>query len=236
MFPQFFKFFARFLKVDLALPIVLILVYIFFLVILRGYIPTSEELVQTFASLYQKYGYEIIFVASFLEALILINLFVPGQMAMALGVVFARSGQTELIPVIIVASLGALAGYILDYSIGFFGFADIIKKLGYQDILNQANLQIKKFGDRSLILGFAQSNLGALISLSAGTISIKPRTFLLIAVIATFFWMSLWGILIYIIGDIVLHIFSKYAFLIIFLILLGFLLIRLWKKDSTKKK
>src|SRR6185369_4016997 len=89
--------FIRFIvKYDLILPIGLLLTYIVFLVVARRVVPTSDELVLVFQDLYSRYGYEIIFVSALLEGLVLINLFVPGMVALALGAIFARTGQIDL--------------------------------------------------------------------------------------------------------------------------------------------
>lgn len=229
MITSFNKFIGLFLRSDLILPLILIVSYIIFLVIARGVIPTSEELVLAFADLYQKYGYEIIFFAALLESLVLINLFVPGQLAMALGVIFARSGQTDLVTVILVASVGAVCGYLLDFILGTFGFSDIIKRLGYGGLLIQARKQLKRFGKRGLILGFVHSNIGSFISLTAGASNTSWRVFVPIAILATFFWLTIWGIVIYIFGEVILTLISKYGFLLIALSVSGIILSSLWK-------
>lgn len=236
MISAFTRYLGFFLRTDLILPIVLILVYIVFLIIAKGVIPSSEELIATFAELYSKYGYEIIFLAAFFETLVLINLFVPGQVAMAMGVVFARSGQTELSLVILVAATGSVCGYLLDYVLGSYGFADIIKKVGYKNLLDQSQKQLKRFGKRGLIFGFIHSNIGSFLSLVAGAVEVSWKVFIPITVVATFFWLTLWAILIYIFGDAILMIISKYGFLIFILGIAGMILNMFWKEKTIKKK
>lgn len=229
MLTTIFKYLGFFVRADLILPLILIIVYVVFLVIARGVIPTSEELINTFSSLYAKYGYEIIFFAAFFETLVLVNLFVPGQLAMALGVIFARSGQTDLLLVILTAIAGSLLGYLIDFVLGSFGFSSVIKKAGYGDLLIHAKKQLKKFGSRGLVLGFVHSNIGSFLSLVAGAVDMPWMQFIPIAVIATSFWLTLWGILIYIFGDVILVILTKYAFLIVLLVISGLLLNFIWK-------
>lgn len=220
MLQKLLKSTLDFIKGDFLLPTVLIIIYLVFIVIARGVVPTSDELIQLFSGLYQRYGYEIIFIASFLEALILVNLFTPGQVAMAMGAVFARSGQTELAFVIITASLGALCGYMIDFLMGKFGFADVIKKMGYGIFLSQAKIQIKKFGKRGIVLGFFHTNIGSFVSIVCGALDIDFFKFLILSGGATLVWMSMWGVAIYLIGDIVLMIASRYGFLIMFFIVI----------------
>lgn len=236
MISAFTRYIGFFLRSDLILPTVLIIAYIIFLVLARGVIPTPEELINTFASLYSKYGYEIIFLAALLETLVSVNLFVPGQVAMAMGVIFARSGQTELSLVILTASAGSICGYLLDYVLGSYGFADIIKKAGYKNLLDQAQKQLKRFGKRGLIFGFIHSNVGSFLSLVAGAANVSWKIFIPIAIVATFFWTTLWGILIYIFGEIILMIISKYGFLLFIFVIAGMVLNMFWKEETIKKK
>lgn len=236
MFSILKKYLGLFEKSDLVLPFILLLVYLFFLIVVRGVIPTSDELITTFAKLYADYGYQIIFLAALLESLVLVNLFVPGQLGMALGAVFARSGQTELGLVILFASLGAISGYLIDFILGYFGFSDVIKKMGYGGILAQAQKQLKKFGKRGLIFGFLHSNVGAFLSVIAGATNVSWKLFIPISTISTFFWLSLWGILIYLVGDIILLLISKYSFLLILFVGAGLVLVRLWREEGSRDK
>lgn len=214
------------------MPLILILLYGLIIYLARGVIPSADELIDTFALLYARFGYEIIFVAAFLESLAVITYFVPGSIALALGVVFAKTGQTELVGVIGVAVFGAVLAYQLDYILGYFGFGDLLKKMGYGNLLNQSQKQLHRFGNRGLILGFIHANFGSLFSLAAGATNYPWPKFFIICTSATLFWGILWGIVIYSLGDIVLLILRKYSFLIFMLFGALFLLSIYWKRKD----
>lgn len=233
---QVFNLIRLIIKNDLILPITLLATYVVFLIVARGVVPTSEELVDLFASFYAKYGYEIIFISALLEGLVLVNLFVPGMLALALGAVFARTGETELTFVILTASSGIVLGYILDFLMGYFGFGDTLKKLGYEGFLIAAREKLKKFGNRGLIIGFFHSNVGSFLALAAGTSNYYFLSFLIIAIASTLFWASIWGIAAFYFGEVFLFVIKRYSFLVV-LATIGFLLLAsLWKngKDSNK--
>lgn len=221
---------------DLLLPVILLLVYLLFLALVKGTIPTSDEIIATFANLYQKYGYEIIFVSAFIESLIMVNLIVPGGAGLLLGVIFARTGQTELIPVILVACVGTVLGYILDYLLGYFGFADFLKKFGGKSLFSESKDKLKRFGKRTLILAFIHANIGSFVSFAAGAARFNFKVFLIIAVAATLFWATLWAMAVYAIGDIFIILFRKYSFLILVLVITGGVLNSLWKgrRESSR--
>lgn len=220
------------LKIDLVLPIILVLTYLVFIVIARGVIPQAEEILAAFASLYQRYGYEIIFISAILEALVIVNLFVPGMTAIGIGALFARTGQIDLTLVVVAGSLGAISGYVIDYWLGSYGFGDIFQKLGYGKLLSQARDKLLKFKTRGLILSFIYPNVGAVLSLTAGAVGLKFVKFFTIASLSTFFWASVGAFLVYIIGDVFITILIKYSFLIILVLLAGIVLTRVWRMKS----
>jgi len=222
-------------KNDLVLPITLLATYIVFLIIARGVVPTSEELIDLFADLYTKYGYEIIFISALLEGLVLVNLFVPGMLALALGAVFARTGQTDLTLVILTASLGIVLGYIIDFLMGYFGFGDTLKKLGYEGFLNASRDKLKKFGNRGLIVGFFHTNVGSFLAFAAGTMRLGFLNFLIVAVASTLVWATVWGIAAFYFGEIFLNIIKRYSFLLVLGVIASFILASYWKYKSGEK-
>lgn len=214
---------------DLFLPVILVSVYIGFLVVARGSLPTPDELINTFSNLYARFGYEIIFFAAALECLVLVNFFVPGQIAMAMGAIFASTGQVELTLVVLSATLGSLLGYVLDYVLGLFGFSDILKKLGYREFLEGARAKLKELGNRGLILGFIHPTSGSFLSLAAGMTGVKFITFLIVAASSTIVWLSVWGVLFYMLGESFLAILTRYSFLVVLFIAAGLFILRIWK-------
>ncbi len=221
-------------KNDLILPITLLATYIVFLIVARGVVPTSEELIEVFAGLYAKYGYEIIFVSALLEGLVLVNLFVPGMLALALGAVFARTGETDLTLVILTASTGIVLGYIIDFLMGYFGFGDTLKKLGYEGFLNTSRDKLKRFGNRGLIVGFFHSNVGSFLAFAAGTMRLSFSNFLIVALASTLVWATVWGVAAFYFGEIFLFVIKRYSFLLVLAVMAFFILASYWKYKSEK--
>lgn len=222
-------------KKDLILPFTLLATYIVFLIVARGVVPTSEELIDLFSDFYAKYGYEIIFISALLEGLILVNLFVPGMLALALGAVFARTGETDLTLVILTASFGIVLGYVIDYLMGYFGFGDTLNKLGYESFLNASKEKLRKFGNRGLIVGFFHSNVGSFLAFASGTMRLGFVNFLIVAIASTLVWASLWGITAFYLGEIFLNIIKRYSFLLVLIVIASFILASFWKYKSDNK-
>jgi len=167
---------------------------------------------------------------------VLVNLFVPGMLALALGAVFARTGQTDLTLVILTASLGIVLGYTIDFLMGYFGFGDTLKKLGYEGFLNASRDKLKRFGNRGLIIGFFHTNVGSFLAFAAGTMRLGFLNFLIVAIAATLIWATVWGIAAFYFGEIFLNIIKRYSFLLVLGVIASFILASFWKYKSGEKK
>lgn len=215
-------------------PVTLISIYIGTLLLTRKFFPTSAELVSQVATFYGSFGYEIIFLASMIEALFIVNLFAPGAVAVGLGAVFARSGQLDLTVGIILAVAGAMLGYILDYLIGFFGFSKVVEGLGFREYTRRATIELKASYFKSFSLGFIHPNIGAVVSTAAGILKMNFLRFILLAALSTLIWYSLWGILGFALGEVFLTLLTKYAFIIMLLVASIWILTYLYGKWTKK--
>lgn len=231
------KKFAQLLKIELSteliVPVFLIGLYISFLILLKGTIPSSEELIGRLASLYERFGYEVIFIGAVLEALILVNLFVPGSVAVAFGAIFARSGQVDLTYAVIAAALGAIFGFLADFAIGYFGFGVLIKRFGYGTFIEKAKNQIRKYGVKTFILGFIHPNIGSFVALAGGALKMNFLTFFVLSSLSTLAWVSFWGILVFALGEVFLIILTKYIWVLILLVLSVWVLSSLYSRQSS---
>lgn len=232
------RFAANFAKAAfssaLIIPILFLVFYSVIFFIIRGAAPTPQELIQHFASLYARYGYEIIFFGSLFEALVLINFVVPGATAVILGAVFAKTGQVNLSIAILAAASGASIGYVIDYFLGAYGFGQIIEKLGYTQALEKVRSQIEKSAPRAFLIGFIHPNLGCLTSLASGTINMAFKKFALLMLITTFIWYTVWGTLIFLLGEVFLEAISRYLFWVVFITIAIWILVILINKRSKR--
>ena len=200
------------------IPTLLILAYLIFIFLLRNQFPSGEQLVNALSSTYGNFGYEIVAIGSALEALILINFFTPGVLAVALGAIFAKSGELDLSLVIIFGAAGAVIGYTLDFALGRFGFANLLEKIGYKKIIDQAKSKVDSFDWKTQSLGFIHPNIAGLLAFAAGILKWDFKKFIGLAVLATLVWYIFWGLLIFALGGVFLTIFTRYVFILFMLV------------------
>lgn len=220
-------------KSDFLIPAGVILFYVIFLIFVRGRLPSSAEIVADFAALYSQYGYQIIFAAAALEALVIACFFVPGMVTIALGAIFARAGNIELTFVVLSAATGATLGYILDFILGHAGFGRVVERAGYGGMLKKVKGQLgSRRRQSALFLGFAHPNVAAFISLALGATRMNFWRFLVVALLSALIWSTIWGVLIYSVGDVVLTLITRYSFLLALAAVAGLFLSRLLGKGE----
>ncbi|QQG43028.1 MAG: VTT domain-containing protein [Candidatus Daviesbacteria bacterium] len=213
-------------SLSLLLPVLLIIFYIFALFLFQGSPLSPQEIVNHFAQIYDRYGYELIFTGAFLEGLVIVNFFIPGVTIVILGVVFAKAGQVDLTLAILFASLGFLAGFIIDYLMGYFGFAQAINKFGISPALQKAKTHLeKKDRLRSFALAFIHPDIGSFVALAAGTIKMNFFHFFWLCTLSTVAWMSIWGLLVYAFGQVFLTVLTRYTVILLIIVLSVWLLI-----------
>jgi membrane protein DedA with SNARE-associated domain len=196
-----------------------LLVFLAVFLLARGYIPSGDELVDLFNGLYAKYGFEILILSAFLEALFIINLFVPGQVSLALGIIFAKTHGRNLEVVILAACTGAILGYILDYLVGFLGLSSAMEKRGFKNQISRAIDVVDKTSNFKLSLGFIHPNLASFIAFGMGAVKTNFWQFLLVTVLATFLFVTFWSVLIYIFSEIIINIIRRYIYFGVVIIL-----------------
>ncbi len=228
------KTLSNIFKSDTLLPLFLLLTYIIFVFLVRGVVPTGDELIKSFESIYARYGYEIILIAAFLECLILINFFVPGVVAMALGAIFAGTGKIELSLVILTASIGGITGYAIDYFLGVYGLSDVFEKFGLKKVIDSAKYHINSLGVKGLFIGFSYPATGAIVATASGTIKYPFLRYLVVCSISVFFWMSFWGLVFFFSGSLLLPLITKYSYIILGMILAAFYIVRLFNRRNAK--
>ncbi|MFH0937519.1 MAG: hypothetical protein V1808_04475 [Candidatus Daviesbacteria bacterium] len=227
------KFFSSFFRLDLILPILLIVVYLTLGFVMRGTLPSSKEIIDALASIYAEYGYHIVFATALIESLVIINLFVPGMVTIGFAAIFAKTGGMNLPGIIIAITLGAVIGFAIDYLLGYFGFSSIINRLGYGKMLEIAKNKLQTLKTHHLILGFTSMHIASFLSLAAGTINMDFKKFWPLATISIIFWYSIWVVGIYLLGDVVLSIIQKYTILVILLGAVGLLAFSFFKKKGV---
>jgi membrane protein DedA with SNARE-associated domain len=155
------------------------------------------ELVARLGGLYEQYGYLIVFLGALGENTAVVGLILPGGTLALLGAFYARAGTLNIGWVILVAWLGTVLGYHVDYLIGRFllgryapawSASRIGRRLRLAGRLRLGQRMLRKYGGRTIFVSHAIGQLRSFVALSAGMTRMRYRNFLGYELISALFW------------------------------------------------
>ena len=181
-------------------------------------------------------GYAIVGLVVLMERALFLSLFVPGDLVLALGGVYAGRGELELAVVI---TVGAVAGLISE-SVGFwlgdrFG-AGLLERIPLvrrsADKLPQIRRYFSRHGGRLVVIGRYATVAGTFVPFVAGTGRMPYRRFLLFDVPAVVLWAVGVTLVGYVLGrnlELVDRVVSSFGWLML-AILVAFLGFLWWRR------
>lgn len=206
--------------------------YAAFILVLQKILPPPESILEILKNLYLSYGYLLVFIAGVLEGIFLVGLYVPGSQTILLGGVMARTGVVQLPLVILFTTVGLLIGFSINYVLGKYGWYHVVEKFGLKEPLAVAKEKLEKHRKVALFFAYASPNSAAFITTAAGILRVPFKKFFLLSLIAQVVWSTIWGVLAYLIGPVLIELFLKYFYLIV----LGIVLYWFLKKYLNKEK
>lgn len=161
-------------------------------------------------SLLESFGYFIIFLSIFLECGVLLGLILPlpSFSLLFLAGVFATTDKLDLMSVIIVGSLGAIAGYIVGYYTGLkYGrklfYEKETKKYFTEKQGKSAERFMKKYGYSTLIIGRWLPVIHSVAPIFSGIAKTRLMPFMIANVVGGFIWVASSTYLGYYLGKVV---------------------------------
>jgi undecaprenyl-diphosphatase len=135
------------------------------------------------------WGYWIVFLVSFVEAIVIVGSFVPAALFVIFAGVLVSKGVYDLGDMIIFASVGAILGDAVSYYLGTRG-THLFKnenRFLKADHLERGKAFFKRHGDKSILIGRFLGPLRSIIPFIAGITRMKLSRF--------FLWNAIGGIL-----------------------------------------
>lgn len=167
------------------------------------------ELIARLGSLYDQYGYLIVFLGTLGENTALVGLILPGNTLALLGAFYARAGTLNIGWVIFAAWLGTVLGYHVDYLIGRFllgryapawSASRLGRRFRLAGRLRLGQRMLRKYGGRTIFISHVIGHLRSFVALSAGMTRMRYRRFLGYELIAALFWTGGYCLLGYLLG------------------------------------
>lgn len=205
-------------KLGFLLPLLFLGLYVGLFFIILGKIPKPHDFITQLQKLYGIVGYPLIFFAAFLEALLFVGFYVPGSTVVLLGAALAKTEALYYPLVFIVGLCGLLAGYIVNYFLGKYGWHEVLARLGFEKGLVIAKKRIEKHGSKAILIGYFFPGSASLLSTAAGILRVPFKKFFLLSLLAQSFWGFLWGNLAYFFGVAAIELILKYFVFVLLII------------------
>ncbi len=182
---------------SLAIPLILLLTLVVFLVIASIFFPTPDMLLEGLKHYFVIYGYPVLIFSAIIESIPVINLYFPGSSIILLAAAFSRQGSLNIFIVILLTAGSFCLTYVLNYWIGHAGWYRLFERFGMAEALEKTKRQVGKHGSWWIWISYIHPNLGALTSTAFGILKLPFVPFIIQSVFANLVWASFWGTLMY---------------------------------------
>jgi membrane protein DedA with SNARE-associated domain len=153
-----------------------------------------EKLVEWISPAYTHAGYAIVAAGVLAERSILIGLFVPGDVILALGGIYAARGALDLWAVILIGGVGAMCGESIGYWLGRRYGLSLLKRIPLlrrlEDRIEGAQEYFRHHGGKTVAIGRYATAAGAFVPFVAGIGRMDYRRFLAFDIPAIALWAA----------------------------------------------
>lgn len=186
-----------------------------------------EEITGFLIELFKNYGYYIVFFGLFLENMVVIGIFFPGETIFLLACFLSAQGILNpgylVVLAIIGATLGNIVGFIIGLKAGDAFFEKIGKREFFQKRINKSEEFFKVYGGKTVFLARFAAGVRSFVPAFAGASKMKFHIYFWYSLSAIVIWTSIAAIIGYFFGsniDIILRIFNQAGLLIFFLFII----------------
>jgi undecaprenyl-diphosphatase len=144
-----------------------------------------------FVRAHQEFAYGLVLFAALAEALPVIGVIFPGE-TIVLGIsALAATGAVHLLPLLMVTTIGAIAGDGISYWLGRHYHRAIVETWPlsrYPALIAQGEDFFQRHGGKSIFIARFTPGVRAIVPLIAGTLSMPPARFYLLNVLSAVIW------------------------------------------------
>lgn len=225
-----FKTGSEEVRVAIIAPLSLLVFYLLLVVVYRASGgPPSEVLTQRAMALFAQHGYPIVLLGALLEGLLLVGWYFPGSVVIVFGVVVSKSGALNPVAVVALIIAAFYGTSLVNYALGRFGWYRLLSVFGLKAALDRMHDRVSERGLRVVFPTFFHPNVGALAATSCGVLRLPFGRFALYAIIALVAWNTLWGVLVYVMGDVALKFLNMWVVIAGLLLWAAVRLIRVYR-------
>jgi membrane protein DedA with SNARE-associated domain len=222
----------RALKI-IAFPLAVLAVFgLLYLIWLALDLPPEDTMVRIAKDYLDRHGILIVFIAAYLEGLLLIGWYFPGTLVIILALVLAGPDPVRVAQVAATAGIGLFAAYVTNFYAGKYGWYRLLLAFGLREPLENAQRRLNKYGLSAIFTTYWQANLASCISTAAGILQFPAARFVAYSFVAEALWVTFWATLIFFLGKAALSLAGFRMILLLILIWIAVRLIYRWKFEK----
>lgn len=203
-----------------------------------------ERIVHDIEPAFLAAGYFIIAGGVLLERSIFLGLIVPGDLILALGGVYASQRKMDLIGVIVVGTLAAIAGESIGFWLGRRFGVRLLRRLPFfgkrlSRVVEESEDYFHRHGGKTVAIGRYATAAGAFIPFTAGAGKMSYARFLAFDIPAIMVWAAGITIFGYYFGrnlSFIDKVLSRFGYGVLALVVLIVAVRFLWKKRQERKE
>jgi membrane protein DedA with SNARE-associated domain len=222
----------RALKI-IAFPLAVLAVFgLLYAIWLAFDLPPEETLAQIARTYLDRYGLAIVLISAYLEGLLLIGWYFPGNLVVVLALVLTADEPARFVAVAAVAGAGLLSAYATNFVAGKYGWYRLLLAFGLREPLDNAQRRLARYGLSAIFTTYWQANLASCTSTAAGILQFPPARFVVYSVIAETLWAAFWASIIFFMGSAALSLVGFRMILFLIMLWVAGRLIYRWKFES----
>jgi membrane protein DedA with SNARE-associated domain len=192
-------------------------------------LPPEETLAQIARTYLDRYGIVIVLICAYLEGLLLIGWYFPGNLVIVLALIFAAGEPPRFVLVAVLAGSGLLSAYVTNFFAGKYGWYRLLLAFGLREPLDNAQRRLTRYGLSAIFTTYWQANLASCISTAAGILQFPPARFVVYSAIAEALWVTFWASIIFFLGSAALSLVGFRMILFLIMLWVAGRLIYRWK-------
>jgi membrane protein DedA with SNARE-associated domain len=156
--------------------------------------PSPKELSIIGKNLYEQYGLIILLLASLLEGIFMVNIYIPGSFVIVLSVFLSDKSIDQLFIISIIVWAGFFSSSIFNYWLGATGFYKALLLLGKKNTIERMQVWINKKGGRAIFLSSIHPNFQAITMVCAGISRYSFLSSSIKSAVSLIFWVPIWTV------------------------------------------
>ena len=196
-------------------------------------LPPEETMAQIARAYLERHGLTIVVISAYLEGLLLIGWYFPGNLVIVLALIFAAPQPSRFMLVAALAGFALFSAYITNFFAGKYGWYRVLLAFGLREPLDNAQRRLTKYGLTAIFTTYWQANLASCISTAAGILQFPPMRFVAYSAIAEALWATFWASIIFFLGSAALALVGFRMILVMIMLWIAGRFIYRWKFEQN---